>query len=323
VSALVIATRGSQLAMWQAKFIRTALAEAYPELEIRLNVIRTTGDRILQTPLHRMADKGLFTKEIETALLDGSADLAVHSLKDLPTELPEGLSLAAVPAREDPADVLVGRDGPPPEVEKLPHGASVLSGSLRRRAQLLHRRADLKVLEIRGNVPTRIRKLQESDAAATILARAGLVRLGLERHIGRRLDPSQFVPACGQGALAIEIRQDDHRLRELLREIDHPETRRAVAVERAFLSDLGGGCQVPMGAYARPDGDQTHLAVTGVVANPDGSRLLQETLRGAAGDVGAADALGRSLAETLRRRGAGEILAEAAAQSSSDSEKEP
>jgi len=323
MSELVIGTRGSELATWQATFIRDALRAAHPELEIRLNVIRTTGDKILQTPLHRMADKGLFTKEIERALLDGSADLAVHSLKDLPTELPEGLSLAAVGAREDPADVLVGRDGPPPEVETLPHGASVLSGSLRRRAQLLHRRPDLRVLEIRGNIQTRIRKLQESDAAATVLAQAGLVRLGLAGDVGRRLDPSQFVPACGQGALAIEIRGDDRRLRELLKVIDHPQTRRAVAAERALLSDLGGGCQVPVGAYARDDGDETHLAVTGVVANLDGSRLLQETLRGAAGDAEAADALGRTLAETLRRRGAGEILAQVAAQSASESEKEP
>ena len=323
MSALVIGTRGSDLAMWQAEFIRAALTEAHPDLEIRLNVIHTTGDRILQTPLHRMADKGLFTKEIERALLDGSADLAVHSLKDLPTELPDGLSLGAVGAREDPADVLVGRDGPPPAVEELPHGASILSGSLRRRAQLLHRRPDLNVLEIRGNVQTRIRKLQQSDAAATVLARAGLVRLGLERHIGRRLDPSQFVPACGQGALAVETRDDDRRLRELLGVVDHPETRRAVAAERAFLSDLGGGCQVPVGAYARPDEDETHLVVTGVVASLDGSHLLQETLRGATDDVDAVDALGRSLADTLRRRGAGEILAEVVAQSSSESENKP
>ena len=322
MSDLVIGTRGSDLAMWQSRFISAALTAAHPDLHIDLKVIRTTGDKSLQTPLHRMPDKGLFTREIESALLDGTVDLAVHSLKDLPTELPEGLSLAAIGAREDPADVLVVKDKPPRTLEELPHGAAILTGSLRRRAQLLHRRPDLKALPIRGNVQTRIRKLHESEAAATILARAGLVRLGLTQHIGLRLDPAEFLPACGQGALAIEIRTDDRRMRELLRVIDHPETGRAVAAERAFLSALGGGCQVPMGAYARSEGGQAHLTVTGVVATVDGSRLLRETLDGPAADMEAAEALGQSLAEALRRRGCEQILKEAADQSPSMSENE-
>ena len=295
--ALVIGTRGSALAMWQAEHICDTLSRLHPAMAIELSVIRTKGDRVQDTALHRMLDKGLFTREIENALLDGSADLAVHSLKDLPTTLPDGLMLAAVPPREDPADALVSRDGA--SLDDLPRAAAVLTGSLRRRAQVLHRRPDLKVLPIRGNVPTRIRKLHESDAAATILARAGLVRLDLADDTQHRLEPAEFLPACGQGALAIEIRRDDAELAELLGSIEHAPTRRAVGAERAFLAELGGGCQGLVGAYARHDDASQELTVTGMVASLDGSRLLRQTICGPAADSGAAEALGRSLAETL------------------------
>ena len=319
--ALVIAARGSALAMWQAEHIRDTLSRLHADLAIELSVIRTKGDRVQDTALHRMLDKGLFTREIEAALLDGSADLAVHSLKDLPTTLPDGLMLAAVPPREDPADALVSRDGA--SLDELPRGAAVLTGSLRRRAQVLHRRPDLKVLPIRGNVPTRIRKLHESDAAATILARAGLVRLDLADDTQHRLEPAEFLPACGQGALAIEIRRDDAELAELLGSIEHAPTRRAVGAERAFLAELGGGCQAPVGAYARHDEASRELTVTGMVASLDGSRLLRQTICGPAADSDAAEALGRSLAETLGGQGCDEILAEAIAQSQSETEDQP
>ena len=299
MSRIVIGTRGSPLATWQADFVRTALLAEHDGLEVGVQVIRTRGDRALLAPLHAMPGKGLFTKEIENALLAGAVDLAVHSLKDLPTDLPEGLALAAVTAREDPADVLVCAEGL--TLATLPRGAEVLTGSLRRRAQLLHLRRDLKVSPVRGNVRTRLRKLDGSGAAGMVLARAGLARLGLLDRVTERLDPAQFLPACGQGALGIEARADDASLRALLAPLDDAETRSAVAAERAFLAALGGGCQVPVGAYARIAGDGAVLTITGMVADIDGSRLLRRTVEVPLGGIAAAESLGRRLADLMRR----------------------
>ncbi len=308
MSEIVIGTRGSSLALWQANHVRDVLTDLHDGLSVRLEIIHTKGDKVLDTALHRMLDKGLFTKEIQNALLDGSVDLAVHSLKDLPTQPAPGLSVAAIPSREDPADALVGKDDG--GLDAVPQGAEVLTGSLRRRAQLLHGRPDLTVSTVRGNVETRLRKLDESDARAIVLARAGLVRLGLGDRITARLDPAEFLPACGQGALAIETRADDADVRKLLGPLDDAEARAAVTAERAVLAALEGGCQVPVGAYAYvADGT---LNLTGMVANLDGTRMLRAALTAPRADDEAAAALGLSVAEELRRHGCQDILDEVA-----------
>jgi hydroxymethylbilane synthase len=303
LTPLKIGTRGSPLAMWQAHHVRQALLDAQPDLKVEIEIIRTTGDVSTEPPLTRIGGTGVFTKEIEDALLDRRVDLAVHSLKDLPTRLAGGLSLAAVLEREDPADALVARDGR--TLSQLPAGAKVLTGSLRRRAQLLHRRPDLKIGEVRGNIQTRLKKFDESDASAIVLARAGLVRLNLAERITERFDPADFLPACGQGALAVEIRADDERLEKLWRTLDHPPTRLATTAERAFLAALGGGCLAPVGAYGRMAGTPKNLTLTGMVAALDGSHLIRATIEGAADDL---VTLGERLAEQLRIAGADEIL---------------
>lgn len=315
MSLVVIGTRGSPLALWQSNHVRDALMASRSDLEVRLEIIRTVGDDNLRTPLHAILDKGLFTRQIEEALLARTVDLAVHSLKDLPTELPDGLSVAAISARQDPADVLVATGSG--TLETLSRGAEVLTGSLRRRAQLLHARPDLRVSSVRGNVGTRLRKLDESGASAIVLAGAGLVRLGLDGRITERLDPVAFLPACGQGALAVEIRSDDSRVRELLRVIDNAESRHAVTAERAFLGALGGGCQVPIGAYAVKSGPDSAFTLTGMVANLDGSRLLRAELTSTVDGMDAAGRLGRDLAAKLIADGCREILDEAMDQSQS------
>ncbi|MHC4294634.1 MAG: hydroxymethylbilane synthase, partial [Planctomycetota bacterium] len=288
---LVIATRGSTLAMWQANHVRDALLKLHPDLQVSLEVFRTKGDEVLHTPLRGVPGKGLFTKEIENALLEGAADLAVHSLKDLPIELTDGLIVAGMLPRADPADVLVAKDDR--KLNELPEGAEVLTGSLRRSAQLLHRRGDLKVSPVRGNVETRLKRLEESDASAIVLAAAGLKRLGLLHHATERLDPAEFLPACGQGAIAVEIRCDDGEIRDLIELLDHPDTRLAVAAERAFLRGLGGGCQVPIGAYARTEENGSKLILTGMVANRAGSQLLKRTISTEIIGPDAGDQLGR------------------------------
>ncbi len=309
----VIGTRGSPLAMWQAEHVRRALLEAHPDLAVEVEVIRTTGDVLLEPPLSRIGGTGVFTKEIENALLKRRVDIAVHSLKDLPTQLADGLCLAAVLAREDPADALVGREER--TLARLPAGAKVLTGSLRRQAQLLHRRPDLKIAQARGNVQTRLRKFEESDAHAIVLARAGLVRLELAGRITERLDPAEFLPACGQGALAVEVRADDARVGNLCSALDHRPTRLATTAERAFLAALGGGCLAPIGAYGRSSAGPENLALTGMVASLDGSRLIRHTVEDAAGEPGDAVALGQRLAERLRVEGAEEILRDIASTS--------
>jgi hydroxymethylbilane synthase len=281
---LVIASRGSQLALWQARWVEAQLAGA--GRQCRIEIIKTTGDRITDVPLAKVGSKGLFTKEIEEALLDGRADLAVHSLKDLPTELPQGLVLAAIPAREDPRDAIVGRP-----LADLPAGARVGTSSLRRAES------------VRGNVDTRLRKLDEGRYDSIVLAAAGLKRLGWAGRIAEILDPHVMCSAVGQGALAIETRAEGAG-REACAALDHPSTRAAVTAERGVLATLGGGCQVPIGAHATVDGGRLRLFA--IVVAPDGSDIVVAETEGASGE---AASLGRALGEQLLAKGAGRMMA--------------
>jgi hydroxymethylbilane synthase len=289
---LVIASRGSQLALWQARWVAAQLSAAGHQC--RIEIVKTTGDRITDVPLAKVGTKGLFTREIEEALLDGRAHLAVHSLKDLPTELPEGLVLAAVPEREDPRDAVVGS-----KLADLPLGARVGTSSLRRAAQLRQLRPDLQVESVRGNLDTRLRKLDEGQYDAILLAAAGLKRLGWGGRIAEILAPEQMCPAVGQGALAIETRAGFEGVALL----DHPATHAAVLAERAVLRALGGGCQVPIGAYATLSGDRIHILA--IVAAPDGTQVIRANAEGAAAD---AAQIGARLADDLLKRGARHIL---------------
>jgi hydroxymethylbilane synthase len=289
---LVIASRGSQLALWQARWVAAQLSAAGHQC--RIEIVKTTGDKITDVPLAKVGTKGLFTREIEEALLDGRAHLAVHSLKDLPTELPEGLVLAAVPEREDPRDAVVGS-----KLADLPLGARVGTSSLRRAAQLRQLRPDLQVESVRGNLDTRLRKLDEGQYDAILLAAAGLKRLGWGGRIAEILAPEQMCPAVGQGALAIETRAGFEGVALL----DHPATHAAVLAERAVLRALGGGCQVPIGAYATLSGDRIHILA--IVAAPDGTQVIRANAEGAAAD---AAQIGARLADDLLKRGARHIL---------------
>jgi hydroxymethylbilane synthase len=292
---LVIGSRGSQLALWQARWVQARLAER--GCESRIEIIRTTGDKITDVPLAKVGTKGLFTKEIEEALLEGRADLAVHSLKDLPTELPAGLALAAVPEREDPRDAMVGA-----RLADLPAGARVGTSSLRRAAQLRKLRPDLQIESVRGNLDTRVRKLDEGRYDAIVLAAAGLKRLGWGARISEVLEPEVMCPAVGQGALAIETREDS-AAREICAGLEHAPSRAAVAAERGLLAALGGGCQVPIGAHARVSGGRLRLA--GVVASPDGAELVRAESEGPAAE---AERLGAELGARLLEQGGRRIL---------------
>jgi hydroxymethylbilane synthase len=292
---LVIASRGSQLALWQAHWVQGQLAALGHES--RIEIIKTTGDKITDVPLAKVGTKGLFTKEIEEALLDGRADLAVHSLKDLPTELPEGLVLAAVPPREDPRDAIVGK-----RLAELPAGAKVGTSSLRRAAQLRQARPDLVIESVRGNLDTRLRKLDEGQYDAIVLAAAGLRRLGWSDRIAETLGPDVMCSAVGQGALAIETRENGAGL-DAVRALNDADTHAAVLAERAVLGSLGGGCQVPIGAHARIEDGK--LFLLGLVAAPDGSEVIRAEAEGPAAD---AEALGRALGAALLERGAKRIL---------------
>jgi len=298
---LTIGTRRSPLAMTQARLVAGLLTAAHPGVQIELRPITTKGDRILDVPLAQVGGKGLFVKEIEEALLQNRADLAVHSMKDVPAELPEGLTIIAVPAREDPRDVLVCRRAS--GLNDLPEGARVGTSSLRRAAQLLHLRPDLKVVGLRGNLETRLTKLGEQDLDAVVLAAAGIRRQGLAERITEFLDPSGFLPAVGQGALGIETRGEDERTNELVRVLDDPSTRVAVTAERAFLRRLEGGCQVPLACLARLDDGR--LGVDGLIAGLDGTPYLRDQRTGPSAQ---AAALGAALAEELLSRGGAEIL---------------
>jgi hydroxymethylbilane synthase len=292
---LVIASRGSQLALWQAHWVEGQLAQA--GLASEIEIIKTTGDKITDVPLAKVGTKGLFTKEIEEALLDARADLAVHSLKDLPTELPPGLILAGVPRREDPRDAIVGR-----RLDELAQGAKVGTSSLRRAAQLRKLRPDLQIESVRGNLDTRLRKLDEGRYDAIVLAAAGLKRLGWGGRIAELLAPEVMCPAVGQGALALEARETGAG-RDACAALDHADTRAAVTAERGVLAALGGGCQVPIGAYATVEGDRLRLMA--VVVSPDGSELVSARSEGAAYE---AASLGRALGNELLDLGARRIL---------------
>lgn len=301
--SLVIATRGSALARWQAEYVKTLLLSVQPDLSITLRVIRTRGDVIQDVPLAQVGGKGLFVKEIEEALLSGDADLAVHSVKDVPMILPDGLLLGCIPRRENPADCLLARE--PCTLDSLPVGARVGTSSLRRQAQLLAKRPDLAIESLRGNVDTRLRKLREGMYDAIVLAAAGLARLGLAAPHQSLLAPDEFLPAVGQGAIGIECREDDTAIFTLLAGLEDTETRVCVEAERGFLAGLDGGCQVPIAGHAVLADDET-VRLDGLVAEVDGSRLLRET---AQGHTSQAREVGLSLAETLLSRGGRAILA--------------
>jgi hydroxymethylbilane synthase len=296
-----IGTRGSPLAVWQAEWIRSRLLDLHPQYEAELTKIKTTGDKITDVPLAQVGGKGLFVKEIETALLEGRIDLAVHSMKDMPAEIPPGLCIGGMPERENPLDVLISRNGQ--SFEDLPKGARIGSSSLRRRAQVRHVRPDVTVHPLRGNLDTRIRKLETEGLDAIIVAAAGVKRLGLKARITEYLPETIMLPAIGQGALAIETREDDDTILRLIAPLDHRETRLAVKSERAFLARLEGGCQVPIAARARIVGDE--LELTGLVAEVDGSVVLRETITGV---VDQHEKLGVELANRLLKKGGREIL---------------
>ncbi len=299
-----VGSRGSLLALAQTRQVVGALAERHPETAFEIVVIQTKGDVILDTPLAKIGDKGLFTKEIEQALLGGEADLAVHSLKDMPARLPDGLVLGAVPARVEAGDALISPAAA--NIAALPAGACVGTSSLRRRAQLLHRRPDLVVEDLRGNVDTRLRKLRDGRYDAIVLAAAGLIRLGLAGEITTRIPVAEMVPAVGQGALALECRADDTAIRDLLAAVHHPPTDVAVTAERAFLAVLEGCCQVPMAAHATLNGGRIRLS--GLIATLDGRRVLRHEAESSA-DPAAAARLGQAAAGHLLDEGGREILA--------------
>ncbi|MCE7556497.1 hydroxymethylbilane synthase [Aliivibrio fischeri] len=296
-----IATRKSPLALWQAHFVKDALQAAHPGLEVELVTMVTKGDIILDTPLAKVGGKGLFVKELEVAMLEGRADLAVHSMKDVPVEFPEGLGLVTICEREDPRDAFVSNTYN--NIDELPQGAVVGTCSLRRQCQLKEARPDLIIKELRGNVGTRLQKLDDGNYDAIILACAGLIRLGLEDRIKSAIEPEQSLPAVGQGAVGIEARLDDARLRALLEPLNHPETANRVLCERAMNNRLEGGCQVPIGSYSLIDGDQIWLRA--LVGEPDGSVMIRGEVSGPVSD---AEALGTQLADQLLNDGAKEIL---------------
>lgn len=298
---LRIATRKSQLALWQANWVKRCLEERYPQLEVELVRIVTKGDKILDVPLAKVGGKGLFVKEIEDALLDGRADIAVHSMKDVPIELPDGLHLPVICEREDPRDAWFSRQGT--TFRELPRGARVGTSSLRRQAQLRAARPDLRFENLRGNVDTRLRKLEEAQYDAIVLAAAGVKRLGLGARVTEYLGTDVTLPAIGQGAIGIECRAEDRETNERIEPLRHEPTWITVSAERSCLARLEGGCQVPIAAFAELEGGA--LRIRGLVGSLDGGTLIRGEKRGPSAE---AVALGRELAEDLLDRGAREIL---------------
>lgn len=298
---ITIGTRGSQLALWQANWTRQAVMGRFPGTTVELLIIKTQGDRILDVPLAKVGGKGLFVKEIEDAMLAGRIDMAVHSMKDMPAKLPAGLCIGAVPERETPWDALISREGLP--LDRLPEGARVGTSSLRRGAQLKCLRPDIEIVSLRGNLDTRLRKLETENLDAVILAAAGLNRMGLSHRITQVLTDSVMLPAVGQGALCIEVRESDPATAPVVAALDHPETRTVVLGERAFLNRLEGGCQVPIAAHGKLSGDT--LTLQGLVSSLDGATVIRESLSGPARD---AEGIGVALAERLIAGGAGPIL---------------
>ena len=298
---VIIGTRGSQLALWQANWVKAAIQDSHPGVNVELAIIKTKGDKILDVPLAKVGGKGLFVKEIEEALLDGRIDLAVHSMKDMPAEIPAGLCIGAIPPREEPRDVLISRAQLP--LERLPQGARIGTSSLRRAAQLLHARPDLSIVPLRGNLDTRLRKLETEGLDAIVLAAAGIRRLGLSDRITQILDATIMLPAVGQGALCIETRERDPRIAPVVGPLDEPATRQTVLGERAFLNRLEGGCQVPIAGHGHIDSQGYTL--TGLVCDVDGSQQIKRTHTG---PPSRSEQIGLELAEALLAEGAGEIL---------------
>lgn len=301
---LVVGTRSSQLALWQADFVIGELAKKYPELVVEKRLMTTKGDKILNAPLAKIGGKGLFTKELETAMLEGEIDIAVHSLKDMPVVVPEGLVITAITQRADPGDAFVSSKYE--SFQQLPAGAKVGTSSLRRKAQLLHARTDLQIEDLRGNVNTRLRKMEEENFDGIILACAGLKRLGFGDKIRQVLPQTMCLPAVGQGALAIECRQADKETRELLEFLNDRCTRLCTEAERGFLATVEGGCQVPVGVHAVSA--EAGIRVEAVIASLDGSTLLRDALEAEVKDAQEARAVGVNLAEKLLARGGREIL---------------
>ncbi len=306
-----IGSRGSDLALWQARWVQSELRRLHPETEVTIEVIKTTGDKILDSPLSKIGDKGLFTREIESALLEGKIDLAVHSLKDLPTELPEGLEIGAVTRREDPRDVFI----PHPSsggrhLLGLPLGAAIATGSLRRKCQIAALRPDLEIVDIRGTLGTRFRKLEASSWQGMVLARAGVVRLGWETKIGETIEAEVILPAVGQGSLGVEIRQGDPEMTRLVAGLTDTATLEGTSAERALLRTLEGGCQVPIGAFGRIVQEDEHppvLKLDAMVGSLDGKTVVRGKIEGAPSEAGA---LGSQLAAKLLADGADTILRE-------------
>ena len=297
-----IGTRASQLALWQAEWVKAELGKRYPGIEVSLVKIKTLGDKILDVPLAQVGGKGLFVKEIEEAMLRGEIDIAVHSMKDVPTEFPEGLGLYCITEREDPRDAVVSRSV---KFADLPQGARIGTSALRRQAQLLKVRPDLEMVIIRGNVQTRMNKLETDNLDAVILAAAGLKRLGFADSIAEYLPTELSLPAIGQGALGIECRLDNEEVKDTIAFFNHPDTSHAVRAERALLWRCEGGCQVPIAAFGEITGSE--LKLTGFIAAVDGSRSVKDSMTGPAADC---EKLGIALAEKLLKAGGHEILAE-------------
>ncbi|MBT3257564.1 MAG: hydroxymethylbilane synthase [Deltaproteobacteria bacterium] len=296
-----IGTRGSKLALTQSEWVKKKLERRHSGIRVDLVKIKTTGDKILDVPLSKVGGKGLFVKEIEEALLENRVDVAVHSMKDVPAQLPDDLMLSTFPPREDPSDALISGDQQ--SLDQLPKGAKVGTSSLRRGAQLLHFRPDLKLVPLRGNVDTRLNKLKSENLQAIILATAGLNRLGLSNVITQTIPFHQLLPAVGQGALGLEVRRGDQGTIDLLDFLNHEETQTAVTAERAFLKTLEGGCQVPIAGFARVNGDT--LSFEGLVAELDGSKIYKETVTGRRDE---AENIGIEAAQTLLASGGGDVL---------------
>jgi hydroxymethylbilane synthase len=300
---LKIGTRGSQLALFQANWVKDQLVQTHPGLKVTLIKIKTTGDKIQDAPLAKIGGKGLFVKEIEEALIQKRIDLAVHSIKDVPTEFPQGLHLSVITKREDPRDVFISRSGK--TLKDLPQNAKIGTSSLRRQAQILHFRSDFEMIPLRGNLDTRLKKLKTMNLDGIVLALAGVKRLGLEERITEIIPTDISLPAIGQGALGIETRLNDKMVEEQIQFLNDKDSWIAVSAERAFLKKLEGGCQVPIAAFARAVG--TTLQIDGLVGTIDGKRLIGHRMEG---PIEKAESLGIELAETLLGKGAKEILDE-------------
>lgn len=301
---ILIGTRGSKLALWQTEFVRRKLSSVFPDVEFEIKIIKTKGDKILDSPLSKIGDKGIFTREIEIELLNGSIDIAVHSLKDLPTKLPDGLTIGAVTEREDVRDVLISKNNL--KLDELPENAVIATGSLRRRAQILHFRPDFQFVDLRGNIDTRFRKFDESNWDAMILAFAGVSRMNYTDRISQVIPTDLILPAVGQGAIAVEAREDRHEILQMLEKINHKETELATKAERALLRRLEGGCQIPIGAFAYISNGKIKLSA--MVSNLDGTFMVRDSIEGDAnGDV---EKIGFELAERLLEQGGAKILEE-------------